>query len=344
MTNSSNSPGYTLAALATAVGAELHGDGAIVITGAAPIETAGADDICFVANPAYKKYITTTNAAAIVLDHAQDAAGRPALRHANPYLTFAHILDLLYPDPVLVTTGVHKSAVISANVAIEPSAAVGPFCEIQDDVTIGKGSRLVSSVFVGKGCRIGDNCLIHPGVRILHGTQIGNNVILHAGTVLGPDGFGFAPSDAGLKKIKQVGWVEIGDDVEIGANCTIDRGALGPTRIGQGTKIDNLVQIAHNVETGRHCIIVSQVGISGSTKLGNGVVLAGQVGLVGHIEIGDGVKVGAQSGVHKSIPPGKEYFGYPAREAIEAMKISAALNRLPELLRRVRALEEKLDK
>jgi UDP-3-O-[3-hydroxymyristoyl] glucosamine N-acyltransferase len=183
---------------------------------------------------------------------------------------------------------------------------------------------------------------LYPGVKIMNDCRIGDRVILHAGVVIGSDGFGFAESDQGLKKIKQVGWVEIDDDVEIGANTTVDRGAIGPTRIGAGTKIDNLVQIAHNVEIGKHCIIVSQVGISGSTKIGNGVVLAGQVGLVGHIEVGDGVRVGAQSGVPKSIPPGKMMFGSPAREIMETKRIEAALVRLPDLLKRVRKIEKKL--
>ena len=174
----------------------------------------------------------------------------------------------------------------------------------------------------------------------MHGCAIGSNVIIHGGVVIGSDGFGFAQSAAGHKKIRQIGGVEIGDDVEIGANTTIDRGALGPTKIGRGTKIDNLVQIAHNVEIGEHCLIVSQVGISGSTKIGNYVVLAGQVGLVGHIQLGDGVKVGAQSGVTDDVPPGHKVFGSPAREIMETLRTEAALRRLPELLKRVKKLED----
>ncbi len=341
MTSSSDGNHLTLAELAARVGAELQGDGALIISGAAPIESAGEHDICFVANPAYRKYIATTRAAAIVLQPSEDAHGHTSLRHANPYLTFARILDLLYPDPRLVTTGIDRSAVVSPMAAVDAGAAIGPLCDVRDDTVIGTGTRLVSSVFVGEKSRIGRNCLIYPGVKIMRGTTIGDHVIIHAGTVIGSDGFGFVPSETGLKKIKQVGWVEIGSDVEIGANCTVDRGALGPTRIGRGTKIDNLVQIAHNVEIGEHCIIVAQAGISGSTKLGNGVILAGQAGLVGHIELGDGVKVGAQSGVAKSIPAGAVVLGSPAREGMEAKKIEAALSRLPELLKRVRALEQK---
>jgi len=196
------------------------------------------------------------------------------------------------------------------------------------------------NVYIGKNVIVGNNCRFYPGVVILDGAKIGDNVIIHGGTVIGADGFGYARHESGIKKVKQIGWVEIGSEVEIGANCTIDRGALGPTKVGRGSKIDNLVQIAHNVEIGEYCIIVSQVGISGSTKLGNGVILAGQVGLVGHIELGDGVTIGAQSGVSGSIPPGQTYFGYPARPIMETKRIEACLSRLPELFRRVRALEE----
>jgi UDP-3-O-[3-hydroxymyristoyl] glucosamine N-acyltransferase len=202
----------------------------------------------------------------------------------------------------------------------------------------------MASVYIGANVTLGKNCRLYPGVRILDDCRLGSNIIIHPGAVIGSDGFGYAESESGLKKIRQVGWVEIEDDVEIGANTTIDRGALGATRIGAGTKIDNLVQIAHNVEIGRNCIIVSQVGISGSTKIGNGVVMAGQVGLVGHIEIGDGVMIGAKSGVPNSIPAKSKVFGYPARDLMETKRIEAALRRLPDLLKRVRKIEKKLDR
>jgi UDP-3-O-[3-hydroxymyristoyl] glucosamine N-acyltransferase len=200
-----------------------------------------------------------------------------------------------------------------------------------------------SGSFIGAGAMIGRDCRIGPNVSIMHECKIGNNVIIHGGAVIGSDGFGFAPTEPGqeYRKIKQVGWVEVGDNVEIGANVTIDRGALGPTVIGRGVKIDNLVMIAHNVQIGENSIIVAQVGISGSTRLGKGVVLAGQVGLVGHIEVGDLAMVGAQSGVAKSIEGGKAYFGSPARPMMEAKRIEAALRNLPELMKRVSALEWK---
>jgi UDP-3-O-[3-hydroxymyristoyl] glucosamine N-acyltransferase len=199
----------------------------------------------------------------------------------------------------------------------------------------------VSDVYIGEGVTIGANGLFYPGVKIMSGSRLGDGVIIHSGTVIGSDGFGFAESETGLKKIKQVGWVEIEDDVEIGSNVSVDRGAIGPTRIGQGTKIDNLVQIGHNVEIGRQCLLVSQVGVSGSTHIGNGVILGGQVGLVGHIEIGDGVRVGAKSGVSKSIPAGKTVFGNPAREIMETKRIHASMRRLPDLIKTVRELKKK---
>lgn len=330
---------YSIAELAKQVGAEFDGDGNIEINSAAPIDKAAVGDITFIANSKYLIFLETTKASAIVLDESTPSGNLTVIRHSNPYLTFSKIIDILYPDPIDLKTGIDPTSVIE-DAQIDPTAAIGPLCHIKSGSKIGSSSRLLSSVYVGENVTIGENCLIYPGVRIMDGSKIGNNVIIHSSTVVGSDGFGFAESETGLKKIKQIGWVEIDNDVEIGSNCSIDRGALGPTKIGAGTKIDNLVQIAHNVEVGRHCIIVSQVGISGSTKLGNGVVLGGQVGIIGHIELGDGVMVGAQSGVSKSVESGKTIFGSPARDIMLTKKIEASLKRLPELLKRVRKLEK----
>lgn len=343
MKSKSSNITVTLGQLAEETGAELHGDGGIEISGAAPVSDARSGDITFIANKRYLQFLESTSASAVVLDKDTPCDHIAVLRHDNPYLTFARIVDILYPETVDVAIGVDSSSVIEDNVGISDSAAIGPLCHVRQGSVIGDGCRLVSSVYVGKDVAIGKSCLIYPGVRIMDGTKIGDNVVVHSSTVIGSDGFGFAESETGLKKIKQIGWVEIESDVEIGSNCSVDRGALGPTRIGQGTKIDNLVQIAHNVETGRHCIIVSQVGISGSTKLGNGVVLAGQVGIVGHLELGDGVQVGAQSGVAKSVSAGERVFGSPARGINETARIEAALVRLPELLKRVKKIEKKLE-
>ncbi len=331
----------TLSDLAASVGGTVSGDGRTLITGAAPIESAQPGEISFVANPNYLQFVESTNASALVLDLKTECVHKPTIRHQNPYLIFAKIVDRLYSDPVLVEPGISPHAVIEPGAKIGAHCAIGPFCHIRSTAVIGDNCQLVSSIYVGDHAELGKDSLIHPGVRILHGVKIGERAIIHAGTVIGSDGFGFAPSPSGMLKIKQVGWVEIADDVEIGANVAIDRGALGPTRIGRGTKIDNLVQIAHNVQVGENCLIVSQVGISGSTKLGNRVILAGQVGLVGHIELGDDVKVGAQSGVPRSIPAGKTVFGYPARDIMETKRIEASLTRLPDLFKRVRKLEGK---
>lgn len=341
MKNSNRSHPVKLNHLAEEVGAELHGDGAVEISGAAPIETAVAGDITFVANPNYYKHLDTTSASAVVLDRQSSFDRLPSLRHEKPYLIFARIIDILYPDATEQESGCHTTAVTDQGASVDPSAHVGPFCHIESGSTIGKNCRLVSSVYVGCDVVIGDNCIINPGVVIMDDCRIGSNVIIHASTVIGSDGFGFAESETGLKKIKQIGWVEIADDVEIGSNVSIDRGALGPTRVGRGTKIDNLVQIAHNVDIGEHCLIVAQVGISGSTKICDQVVLAGQVGMVGHIEIGRGAKVGAQSGVSKSIPAGMTVLGTPAREIKSARRIMAVQPRLPDLLKRIGRLEEK---
>lgn len=333
---------FTLSALAEQVGAAVEGDGTVEIETVAPIDEAGPGAISFVANPKYARFIETTDASALILQPGIECRRVPVLRHPNPYLTFARVLKLIYPDRPLVEPGVHPAAVVATDARLDPTAAVGALCHVERGAQIGKNTQLVSSVYVGEGTIIGDDCLIYPGVRIMRGCRIGQRAIIHSGTVIGSDGFGFAPSEKGLEKIKQVGWVEIGDDVEIGSNVTIDRGAIGPTRVGNGTKIDNLVQLGHNVQVGAHCIIVSQVGISGSTKLGNGVVLAGQVGLTGHLELGDGVQVGAQSGVHNSIPAGETWFGSPARAFSTSARIEAAIPRLPDLLKRVRAIEKKL--
>ncbi|RKX28776.1 MAG: UDP-3-O-(3-hydroxymyristoyl)glucosamine N-acyltransferase [Candidatus Zixiibacteriota bacterium] len=342
--NSKISSVFSLRDIAEKVGGEIEGNADVKISGVAPIESAGAGQISFVANPRYFKYVATTLAAALVLDYETKCSRLPVLRHPSPHLTFARIVDLFYPDEPLVQPGIHSSSVIDNNVQIDSTAGVGPLCHICDGAVVGPGCQLTSSVFIGHGVTLGENCRLYPGVKVLDGSRIGNNVIIHSSTVVGSDGFGFAESETGLKKVKQVGWVEIDDDVEIGSNVSIDRGALGPTRIGRGTKIDNLVQIAHNVEIGQHSIIVSQVGISGSTKVGNGVVLAGQVGVVGHIEIGDGVKVGAQSGISKSVQTGKTIFGTPARDIMTTKRIEASLTRLPELIKRVKKIEKKLDK
>lgn len=333
---------FTLAELADKVGGSVDRDGSVVISGVNTIEAAGEGELSFVANKKYAQFIAGTGASALVLDLKTPGENLPTLRHKNPYLTFARIIDLLYPIARRVEPGIHPTAVVSKEATVGTSAGVGPLCSIGPGSSIGDNSQLMANVFIDENVSIGKNCLFHPGVRILRNAIIGDNVILHPGVVIGSDGFGFAEnSDGPRKKIQHVGWVEIENDVEIGSNCTVDRGALGPTRIGEGTKIDNLCQIAHNVQTGKGCLIISQVGISGSTKLGDGVIVAGQAGIIGHLNIGNDAIVAAQSGVAKDIPPGTMVLGSPARDMMESKRIEAALGRLPDLLKRVRALEKK---
>lgn len=337
-----SSRSHTLSELAAAVDAVVDGDGSVEVSGVNTIVDATPGQLSFAHNVKYYRFIPETRASALVLDLETDSSGRPAIRHKNPYLTFARIIDIIHPKERVVPPGVHPSAVVDAAAEVDPQAGIGPLCVVEAGAKVGPGTQLISSVHIGRNARIGSDSLLHPGVRILHGCSVGNKAILHAGAVVGSDGFGFAESETGARKIQHIGTVEIGDEVEIGANTTIDRGMLGPTRIGRGTKIDNLVQIAHNVQIGMFCFIAAQAGISGSTKIGNGVILAGQVGLVGHIELGDKVTVAAQSGVVKNVEPGTVLFGSPAREIMQAKRIEASLGRLPNLVRRLAALEKKL--
>jgi UDP-3-O-[3-hydroxymyristoyl] glucosamine N-acyltransferase len=333
---------FSIAELARLTNSQVDGDGSIMITSVAPIHTASAGAIAFLANQKYAQYLATSRASAVILDPQTPREHLTAIRNADPYFTFAAVVDLLHPYTPQTAVGIAKSTVIESGAEINSTARIGELCHIRAGSTIGADTELMSSVYVGKRVKIGKNCLIYPGVQILDDTIIGDRVIIHASTVLGSDGFGFAPSPKGHRKIKQIGWVEIGDDVELGSNVSIDRGTLGPTKIGRGTKIDNLVMIAHNVEVGEHCFIVAQVGIAGSTKVGNHVILAGQAGLIGHLEIGDNVIVAAQSGVSHSIPAGEKWLGSPAREAMQEKRREASVSRLPELVKRVKALEKKL--
>ncbi len=333
--------GVTVKYLAEIVGGKLEGDGEIIINSAAPIETAKNNQISFVANNKYKRFLKTTAASAVVLSDELECNCPAVIRHKNPYYAFAQILDELYPDIQEIDNKIDKAAVVSDSATIGDNCSVGALSFIGNNSRIADNCIIYPAVYLGNNVSLGKNCKLHPGVIINDDTRISDNVIIHSGTVIGSDGFGYAQHEAGIKKVKQIGWVEIGNDTEIGANCTIDRGALGPTKIGRHVKIDNLVQIAHNVEIGDYSIIVAQVGISGSTKLGKSVILAGQVGLVGHIELGDGVQVGAQSGVSKSIAPGKKVFGYPARDIMKTARIEACINKLPDLFKRIKKLEDK---
>ncbi len=333
----------TLKELAESVGGEAEGDTRVTIKGVAGIKEAGVGEITFIANMKYIGDLVSTRASAVIAAPGIDVGGRPCLRAKNPYFAFAKVLTLFTPKKKF-PKGVMGGAHVSPEAHVGQDAAIYSNVFVEAGVRIGDRSVLYPGVYVGEVSYLGEDCIIYPNVVIREGVRIGDRVIIHGGTVIGGDGFGYA-TDAGIHhKIPQIGGVVIEDDVEIGANVTIDRGALGDTIIRRGTKIDNLVQIAHNVVVGEDSIIVSQAGISGSTEIGHHVVLAGQVGLVGHIKIGDGVQVGAQSGVMNDIEAGQTYLGSPAMPHREFLKVQAVLRKLPELRKRVLELEKKLEK
>ncbi len=256
----------------------------------------------------------------------------------NSRIAFAQALPLFFPDP-LIQPGIHPPAVIAASAQVDPSAHVGAYCVIGDGAVIGAGSVLHPRVTLGAEAEVGSECVLFPGVTIYHRCQIGHRVRLHAGAVVGSDGFGYVLDQGEHRKVPQVGNVIIHDDVELGANVTVDRGTLGPTVIGRGTKIDNLVQIGHNVQLGERCIVVAQVGIAGSTKIGSDTQIGGQVGIAGHLKIGDHVQIAAQSGVMHDIPSDEKWFGSPAQPDRKAKRVLLAIQQLPRLMKRVSEVE-----
>lgn len=341
----------TLRDLAAQLQARLAGDGDTVITGVAGIETAASGHLTFLANPKYAQHLAATRASAILIPpessgfrlNSHDVPpGLALLFHPNPYYAFLKALRYFNPGPPAPEPGVDRSAIIGKRVRLADGVHVGPNCVIEDDVSLGQGTVVLAGSFIGTCSVLGENCCIGPTTTILPGCTLGSRVRIHPGTVVGADGFGYAPYQGKHHKIPQVGGVTIGDDVEVGACCAIDRATMGQTVIGRGTKIDNLVQIAHNVQIGEDCIIVSQVGISGSTKLGDRVTLAGQVGVIGHIEIGAGAIVAAQSGIAKSIPAGEQRWGSPAVDLGRQKRIIASLRTLPEHVKTMRSLEKRI--
>jgi UDP-3-O-[3-hydroxymyristoyl] glucosamine N-acyltransferase len=298
-----------------------------------PLDEAGPASISFLANPKYAAKAHESAAGLILVDPTADMGDRPVLRVTNPYWSFARAIGWLHPEPMpeWSETPVHASVVLGEWCHLGPGVTVGARS------VLGKGCVLHPGVHIGEDCIIGDGCELFSGVVLYRETKLGRNVRIHANSVLGSDGYGYVLVNGRHEKIPQVGWVEVGDEAEIGACVTVDRGVLGPTRIGAGTKVDNQVQVAHNVQVGTHCLLVAQSGISGSTKLGDYVTLAGKVGVVGHIEIGSRSIVGGNSVVAKSLPEGSFVTGFPARPHKEWTEVQAALNRLPKLMKQLRA-------
>ena len=341
-----------LSDLFPSLGGELiAGSPETLIGGVASLAEAGEGEISFFGNPKYLAVLRRSRAAAVLVPRGyppeafgwQPDAGTPALVAVdNPSLEFAKLVKRFTPPAVADVPGVHPTAVLGENVRLGRDVCIRPYAVIEDGTEIADGVYVGAHVFIGAGSVVGAGSRIYPNVTIREHTRIGRRVIIHSGTVIGGDGFGFEQKDGRHVKIPQTGIVQIDDDVEIGSNVSVDRARFGRTHIGEGTKIDNLVQIAHNVVIGPHCLIVAQVGISGSTRLGRHVTLGGQVGVIGHIEIGDEAAVGAQSGVSKNVPPGALMWGTPTVPINEAKEQIALTRRLPKLIERVKKLEAEL--
>ena len=332
----------TLEHLAALIGAKVIGDGTLEISRVAPIDAAGPGDITFVANPKYLSRLAQTKASAVIVAPGVEAPGVALLVCGNPYLGFARILTELHaqrpaPQGVMAGANVDPTAQIGADVTIHPGCVVGP------GASIGRGSILHPGVVLYTGVRIGEDCLLHGGVVVREGCRLGNRVILQPNAVIGSDGFGFAPDGSRYYKIPQVGIVEIEDDVEIGACSCVDRAAMGVTHIGRGTKIDNLVQIAHNVNVGEDTILVAQCGIAGSTTIGNHCTFGGQSAVVGHIKVGDNVMLGGQSGIAGNTEGNQVLSGSPAMPHREWLKASMSFGKLPEMRRELNQLRRQFD-
>jgi UDP-3-O-[3-hydroxymyristoyl] glucosamine N-acyltransferase len=334
---------FTTAQIAKQLDGEVIGDGSLKLTGFAPATSARPGDLTFAENETFFQKAEQSAASAILVDGPFTSARKTIIRVANARIAFARVLPLFFPERDFVP-GLDPTAVAAASAHIDPTAHIGPHCVIGQEAKIGPGVVLQGGNHIGDHCVIGAQSRLFPNVVLYDQTQIGQRVRIHAGAVIGSDGFGYV-FDSGLhRKVPQVGHVIVQDDVEIGANVTIDRGALGPTIIGKGTKIDNLVQIAHNVSIGEHCLVVAQVGVAGSTKIGHYTTLAGQVGITGHLKIGNKVIIAAQSGVIHDVPDGAKWLGSPAQPDRQAKRQMIAIQRLPDLLRRVAELEKLLGK
>lgn len=331
----------TLKEIAELVGGELSGDGNIVIAGVGGLTEAEKGEITFLASARYRNQVSKTKASAIIVGEEVELPEIPSIRTKNPYLAFVQVMKVLVP-PKKLPTGIDKTSILGKGVKLGKDVAIGAYVVIGNGVVIGDKTVIFPGTYIGDKAVIGEDVLIYPNVTVREEVIIGDNVIIYPGAVIGSDGFGYVTEKGKHHKIPQVGIVEIENGVEIGANVTIDRATLGKTLIGEGTKIDNLVQIGHNVKIGKNCLIVSQVGISGSTVIGDNVILAGQAGLVSHITVGDNAIVGAQAGVTKSVPANTTVSGYPAREHRIAQKINAQLVRLPKLFEEIKELKKEI--
>ncbi len=332
--------------IALLVQGRIEGNPDVQVSSFGKIEEAGEGQLSFLANPKYEDYLYNTRASVIIISESyqlRQPVTATLIRVADAYTAFATLLAKYQAMKQQQLQGIQQPSYIAPSASYGDNVFIGAFVYIGEQVSIGKNTKIYPGAFIGDNVVLGDDCMIHPGVKIYHDCRIGNRVTIHAGTIIGSDGFGFAPqADGSFQKVPQIGNVVIEDEVEVGANATIDRATIGSTLIHKGAKLDNLIQIAHNVEVGYSTVIAAQAGISGSTKIGNGVMIGGQAGIVGHIQLGDGAKVNAQSGVSKSIEPGKAVTGSPAFDYTSALRSQAVQRRLPDLEKRVKELEQML--
>ena len=328
--------------LARLIEGELVGPEEVEVVGAGDLSDGRPGEVLFIEKADLLEQVERGGAAAIIVPLGVRSSAKPIIRCSNPRLAFARALALFAP-PSSWAPGIHPTALVAERVRLGAEVSIGAYSVIGEEAMLGDRVRIGAQSYVGRGARLGDDCTLHPRVVICDRVELGLRVIVHPGTVIGADGFGYARSEQGLRKIPQIGTVIIGDDVEIGANVTIDRATTRATIIGRGTKIDNLVHIAHNVTIGEDCVLTGQVGISGSVRLGDRVMLAGQVGIADHITVGSDAQVCAQAGVIGDVPAGLKVSGYPARSHREQLRAEAALRRLPELLKQVRALQRRIE-
>ena len=338
---------FTAAQIAMIVNGKIEGNADAAVSSFGKIEEAKAGELAFLANPKYEEYLYSTQASIIIINESQELkqpVSATLIKVADAYSAFATLLDKYQQMLRQQMTGIQQPVYIDASAKVGENVFIGAFAWLGEKVIIGDGAKIYPNVYLGDNVIVGKNSTIFPGVKIYHDCKIGNNVTIHAGTIIGSDGFGFAPqADGTFKKVPQIGNVVIEDGVEIGANTTIDRATIGSTLIKAGAKLDNLLQIAHNVEIGNNSVIAAQAGISGSTKIGNNVMIGGQVGIVGHLQIADGSKINAQSGVSKSIKtPNTAVTGSPAYDYTAALRSQVAARNLPELEKKVAAMEKML--
>jgi UDP-3-O-[3-hydroxymyristoyl] glucosamine N-acyltransferase len=334
----------SLEELAGLIDGKVAGDGSVMISGVSGIREAVQGEITFLADSRYAKFLEATQASAVIAGAVPPGESRPMVISENPYLSFIKAVEYFVPCKRDYPREVHPSAVVSEEAILGANIGIGACVVIEKGARIGDGTVILAGTYVGEDARIGADCLIYPNVTVREEVEIGDRVIIHCGAVIGSDGYGFANDGEAYRKIPQLGTVVIESDVEVGANATIDRATTGATRVGRGTKIDNLVMIAHNVVIREHCAIVAQVGIGGSTDIGRNVTLAGQAGIAGHLSVGDGAVVGAQAGVISDVPGGTTVSGYPAREHGQARRIYACTQKLPDLLKKVTELTKRIAK